>query len=493
MTIIVKLTAKQHCVIRADSSPDVPVNELVTIPENHYGTFYIRLCHGKNGVVVPESPFPAGWSGVPNITLVNNSGNDLYLRAGDEIGELHVRYNQPSPLSGSLMDLPSIFAFGSKDGQLRVVTSDGKLYQCEAIQYHVDENNIRRIDEVNDDWSIVEISLFSPVYQMLNYNFISICDCKTACDLITAYEKDKLNKCLTKVSSIFKENQDMHENLYKQATELDTIPRTTEGDVTEEYPDIINHLHGQNIKPEKHQVTETQTTSYEEIKSFILPDSFNVKKVDDSLAASICQIPIFKFTNYSLVYGEELKGFVYDVEDFESISKSSVKEIVEVSRKQLNKVYFVANQPTLINFEEDITLPRLEATQSLGLYAALILANFDKIAKRNLENASCILYRIFIFKAVIRIINKNLDSFANGKIWIKLLHRCIQGDRQAYKTYFDPAKDFPYKDKLISELKKADQSFHKPVELLDYLSHNSPWPFVTVIFGNEKTQLADPA
>lgn len=106
MAKIIKLTAKQHCTIYAGSTPDVPVNELVTIPPSHYGEFYIRLCHGKQGIVVPDSPFPADWSGIPKITLVNNSPNDLHLRAGDEIGELHIRYDPPSPHYGG--ELPGL-------------------------------------------------------------------------------------------------------------------------------------------------------------------------------------------------------------------------------------------------------------------------------------------------------------------------------------------------------------------------------------------------
>lgn len=488
MTIIVKLTAKQHCVIRADSSPDVPVNESVTIPENHYGTFYIRLCHGKKGVVVPESPFPAGWSGVPNITLVNNSGNDLYLRAGDEIGELHIRFNHPSPLSGSLMELPNIFAFGSKDGQMQVATSNGKLYHCEAIQCYANEKDIIRIDKGKEDWAIVETFLFSPVYQMINYNLVGILDCSTARELGIAFDENKLQGSLNKACALFKENDNVRENLFQQIAELNKVQHNENGDIFKQCTDIADHLHTFHTESINDQTSATQAPAEKAIESLILPNSFNVELAHGKIAASIKHVPIINFDSYSLVFGEELKGFVYDANDFIYSNKTLIKDILHENGKHSSKAQFLANQPIFDGFEEEVTLPHLTACKKLGTYAALIVANLDRIIKRDLNGTSYTLYRIFIFKAVIKIINKNIDTFVNGKMWIKKLYRCIQNDRQTYKMSFDPSTDYPYKDNLTTELKKADQSFHKPVELLDYLACSGSWCFITIIFGDKKPQ-----
>ncbi len=143
MRKIIKLTAKKHSEIRKGSTPDVPVNEHVEIPPNHYGEFYIRKKYGKNGVEVPRSPFPEKWSGVPEITVMNNSANDLFLRAGDEIGELHIRYDPPSPFFGSAMAIAPPFVYCNKGDKIHVITNDHRYYECEELLLYTVNAHIR--------------------------------------------------------------------------------------------------------------------------------------------------------------------------------------------------------------------------------------------------------------------------------------------------------------------------------------------------------------
>ena len=192
---VIKLTVKDHCTVKRDSSPDVPANEFVEIPPNHYGEFYIRLCHGKEGILVPASPFPAKWEGVPKITVVNNSANDLHLRAGDEIGELHIRYDPPSPFFGDEMALSLPICIKRKDDKILVISRDLQMFECEELlEFNYDDHKRLTAETVPTDWCRIDfISSFKPASVMINYKQISpptrqdLFDCEIVNNIVEKY------------------------------------------------------------------------------------------------------------------------------------------------------------------------------------------------------------------------------------------------------------------------------------------------------------------
>lgn len=172
MTQIIKLTSKKRFTLDPDSSPDVPVNENVEIPPNHYGEFYIRKKFGRKGITVPSSPFPANWSGIPNITLVHGGANEEEFLAGDEIGELHIRYDSPSPFAGGSMELSSAFVLVNVGDHLHVYTEDGKVYKCSSV--HQPGRDVDVTDNFTTEHDCVSIGTgpFSPSFIMTDYEFV---------------------------------------------------------------------------------------------------------------------------------------------------------------------------------------------------------------------------------------------------------------------------------------------------------------------------------
>lgn len=213
MTQIIKLTVKQRCTVNADSSPDVPVNELVSIPPNHYGEFYIRKRFGNKGLDVPKSPFPEDWSGIPEICVINSGANDVELLAGEEIGELHIRYSPPSPLSGKVIELTNTFAVRSGGKLVEVATADGKLYSCDCVYEPVgtDFQRFKATSLLNKSWTIHETKLFSPKSLMIDYKFIRTLTTKEQMELLEHKTNQRNGTIIpTQPMSMELMNQHMH-------------------------------------------------------------------------------------------------------------------------------------------------------------------------------------------------------------------------------------------------------------------------------------------
>lgn len=86
---ILKLTLKQRCEIQPNSSVELPISEVIKIPENCYGKFYLRKSLAKKGLIAPDLPFHPNWESSEVFILVSNFGaNQVELREGNEIGEL---------------------------------------------------------------------------------------------------------------------------------------------------------------------------------------------------------------------------------------------------------------------------------------------------------------------------------------------------------------------------------------------------------------------
>lgn len=84
-----KLTSEIHAEIRPDATVDIPVREMIIIPAHGViGKFFIRLSLARKSLNSPDCKFRAGWSGKSSIVLHNSGPNIVYIREGDELGEL---------------------------------------------------------------------------------------------------------------------------------------------------------------------------------------------------------------------------------------------------------------------------------------------------------------------------------------------------------------------------------------------------------------------
>ncbi len=87
----IKLTTTKAVSIKPGATGLIKVRELITIPPNAVGKFFIRLSLGKLGLIPSDSPFHPGWSGVPEGIVVTNAGSNLVeIPAGRELGEIYM-------------------------------------------------------------------------------------------------------------------------------------------------------------------------------------------------------------------------------------------------------------------------------------------------------------------------------------------------------------------------------------------------------------------
>lgn len=90
-----KLTLKSRVTIPVGAVAELVVNESVEVPKSplgeqqrNYGMFYIRKQFAMKGLFqAVHSPFPEGFSGVPDIVVENRYVSDIELLANEEVGE----------------------------------------------------------------------------------------------------------------------------------------------------------------------------------------------------------------------------------------------------------------------------------------------------------------------------------------------------------------------------------------------------------------------
>lgn len=87
----IKLTTAKAVSIEPGATGLIKVRELITVPPNAVGKFFIRLSLGKLGLIPSDSPFRPGWSGVPEGIVVTNAGSNLVdIPAERELGEIYM-------------------------------------------------------------------------------------------------------------------------------------------------------------------------------------------------------------------------------------------------------------------------------------------------------------------------------------------------------------------------------------------------------------------
>lgn len=92
-----KLTLKNRVTIPVGAVVEIEVNESVVVKvpkirlgkeQQNYGMFYIRKQFAMKGLFqAVHSPFPEGFSGVPDIVVENRHVADIELLANEEVGE----------------------------------------------------------------------------------------------------------------------------------------------------------------------------------------------------------------------------------------------------------------------------------------------------------------------------------------------------------------------------------------------------------------------
>lgn len=83
-----KLTVKEDLEIKPGAHGQVKVNEKVFTPKNQIGIFGVRKRLGDAGLYSTAFTFKREWVGTPTIAVTNKSLDTMYLRKGDEIGEI---------------------------------------------------------------------------------------------------------------------------------------------------------------------------------------------------------------------------------------------------------------------------------------------------------------------------------------------------------------------------------------------------------------------
>lgn len=90
---VIKLTVKKRSTIKPMSSPELDVNEVVTIPNGYYATFCLRRTHAERGLLVSYFELPSGWTGTPIMVVAHTGAIDVELLAGEELGEIKIKRN----------------------------------------------------------------------------------------------------------------------------------------------------------------------------------------------------------------------------------------------------------------------------------------------------------------------------------------------------------------------------------------------------------------
>lgn len=489
MTKIIKLTSKQNCTVRKNSSPDLPINEEIKIPLNHKGELYIRKRLGNKGINVPKSPFHELWEGKPEICLIHSGANDVDLVAGEEIGELHISYDPPSPLYGKYFELSKVFGFRSVDGAIQVATEDGKLYSCSHLLKPITANEFERIAEAPDSWNVFQTAPFEANFIMVDYEYLRYLEhieCKPLHDMLLS---ERLRLSFSQVNDIFKETPDMQEQLSKILAE--TVKETTKEEPVQQGT-IQDHAHVHNggdfvdikdwhPKPmspidfgksfkfgcSSSEESEVKSTD-EKVNTFKVSKSFKFTNDGKVINVWLGEQIICKSSQYTINFDGKDEGFVYDASEFELSIKPQYVPLNKNGERYdlvlIDPVFKIDNPndlcSTLIKL---VKTPTESMREDFGYLGALIFANLpdmvDLIVSKNHELSRSTNLLTFIIKALIK------QRLRKGKTSGKMLKKYLQMMRTLSNAHMVPTP-------FITTLKRNNNCWTSPLKVIDALAEH---------------------
>lgn len=178
MAKIIKLHIANKGSIRPGACPNIEVQESVTIPPYHYGEFYIRCSLAEQGLNAPNCIFHEGWSGNPRITLAHVGANEVELIPDRELGELHIRYDPPSPVEGVYAQNYGYHGIRlNEEGQIELANAIGMVFIVEESFFPDQSTKMSagfvplNKDKLSTKWSVNSVGCFENPPYMTNYKF----------------------------------------------------------------------------------------------------------------------------------------------------------------------------------------------------------------------------------------------------------------------------------------------------------------------------------
>lgn len=178
MAKIVKITIAKPASIRPGACPNIEILQDIEIPPYHYGEFYIRRSLAEQGLNAPNCIFHEGWSGRPKITLAHVGANDVDLYPNQELGELHIRYDPPSPVEGEYAQNYGYHGVRlNEEGQIELANAIGMVFIVEE-SFFPDQSSemtggFKPLDKkkLTTSWSVNSVGSFEMAPYMINYKF----------------------------------------------------------------------------------------------------------------------------------------------------------------------------------------------------------------------------------------------------------------------------------------------------------------------------------
>lgn len=455
---IIKLTVKESCTIRAGSSPDVPVNETISIPPFHKGEFYIRKRLGNKGINVPSANFPSGWVGTPQICLIHTGANDEDLVAGDEIGELHISYAEPSPLQGKHIVLPDTFGFRKKDGKFEVATSEGKLYTCSMLYPSCYDDKRFSIVDCPEEWNVVQTGPFMANYIMDDYTLQRYLTEEESTDLIKLLVQHTFKSALNQTADIFKNNPELKQQLDES---LVKVPKQGKLDDHQKHTHVGEQLKGLTTQPASLDPTCTLCTSFKVTRPFKYTNDGKLIQVWLG-GKKICSA-----SEFTISFNGRNEGFVYHASE-----RAIAETPLYVTPNKLGADYCIA----LVNPVYDdstysfLVQPPISSIAEFGQFGAFIYGNLPTLMK----NADLLgpKHKSFLTFFVKGLIKQRLLKDAVGDV--RSLTSALQHLRAARS---------PHAVKFADVVKRKDCSWTSPLKTMDELHNEYPHYLVSILLG----------
>lgn len=197
MAKIVKITIAKMVSIRPGACPNIDILEDIEIPPYHYGEFYIRRSLAEKGLNAPNCIFHEGWAGRPKITLAHVGANDVDLYPNQELGELHIRYDPPSPVEGEYAQNYGYHGVRlNEEGQVELANAIGMVFIVED-SFFPDQSSKMAAgfiplskEKLTTQWSVNSVGSFENPPYMTNYKFSRY---------LTRQETEELKNCLLSI------------------------------------------------------------------------------------------------------------------------------------------------------------------------------------------------------------------------------------------------------------------------------------------------------
>lgn len=462
MTKIIKLTLKDRCTIKAGSSPDVKVNEEVTIPPYHYGELYIRKSLGSKALNVPRAAFHEEWTGVPEICLIHSGATDVEFLAGEEIGELHIRYSPPAPDGKFYINSP--FATRYIDGNTHVATPEGSIYAVDDLYIYLNDEYrslTSLVPKGHEGWVVHQIGVFTPKSYVTGKMFLSLIPTETQKELLHTAMNLQLNVGAQLLDTPDNGLAESLQKILEQAAKQSKLNNDILGNIKTNPETIDFGKHTHVGVSDKSEVTITLEEG-ELVQKLKLGSVFKYTNDGEFITAWLGGTPFAKVSKWTRHFEGTENGFVYDAKELPDVS--SLPE----SSSLLEDNDLVLINPVLVN--KDLIYPSLEEVKEFGQIGGLVFRN-SHVIKNNLRKLPVkhSNFMAFYFKALLKCDSEVFDM-SEVRSYLGSLRTLIQTN--SGRLYIDI-------------LKSSDNAWTRPLRVIDLLSQHFPSTLEEVLSGKQ--------